>query len=164
MTEADDPFLWLEEVHGERALAWVRERNAETRADLEAEPGFADLRAGIRGVLDARDQIPQVSRHGDHFYTLWRDAQNPRGLWRRTTLASYRQAEPAWEIVLDLEIKPRDITIYAQLTLTNETAGLEINHIAFHETAGDPDANTRMLEQRLREARFVKTQASPLYG
>ena len=68
------------------------------------------------------------------------------------------------EIVLDLEIKPRDITIYAQLTLTNEPAGLEINHIAFHETAGDPDANTRMLEQRLREARFVKTQASPLYG
>ncbi|UJW76070.1 hypothetical protein [Rhizobium sp. SL42] len=68
------------------------------------------------------------------------------------------------EIVLDLEIKPRDITIYAQLTLTNETAGLEINHIAFHETAGDPDANTLMLEQRLREARFVKTQASPLYG
>jgi len=68
------------------------------------------------------------------------------------------------EIVLDLEIKPRDITIYAQLTLTDETAGLEINHIAFHETAGDPDANTRMLEQRLREARFVKAQPMPLYG
>jgi len=68
------------------------------------------------------------------------------------------------EIVLDLEIKPRGITIYSQLTLTNETAGLDIKHIAFHETSGDPDANTRMLEERLKEARFVKGQASPLYG
>ncbi|MFN3506501.1 MAG: hypothetical protein ACK4ZU_03425 [Allorhizobium sp.] len=68
------------------------------------------------------------------------------------------------EIVLDLEIKPRGITIYSQLTLTNEQAGLDIKHIAFHESSGDPDANTRMLEDRLREARFVKGQASPLYG
>ncbi len=68
------------------------------------------------------------------------------------------------EVVLDLEIKPRGITIYSQLTLTNELAGLDIMHIAFHETSGDPDANTRMLEDRLKEARFVKGQASPLYG
>ena len=68
------------------------------------------------------------------------------------------------EIVLDLEIKPRGITIYSQLTLTNDTAGLDIKHIAFHETSGDPDANTRMLEERLKEARFVKGQTSPLYG
>ncbi|TPP09825.1 hypothetical protein [Rhizobium glycinendophyticum] len=68
------------------------------------------------------------------------------------------------EVVLDLEIKPRGITIYSQLTLTEETAGLDIKHIAFHDTSGDPDTNTRMLEDRLREARFVKGQASPLYG
>ncbi|MFN3634532.1 MAG: hypothetical protein ACK4UW_07270 [Rhizobium rhizophilum] len=68
------------------------------------------------------------------------------------------------EIVLDVEIKPRGITIYSQLTLTNEQAGLDIKHIAFHETSGDPDANTRMLEERLSEARFVKGQTSPLYG
>jgi hypothetical protein len=68
------------------------------------------------------------------------------------------------EIVLDLEIKPRGITIYSQLTLTNEQAGLDIKHIAFHDTVGDPDANTRILEERLKEARFVKGQASPLYG
>ncbi len=32
----EDPFLWLEDVHGEPALVWVRERNAHTRALLEA--------------------------------------------------------------------------------------------------------------------------------
>jgi hypothetical protein len=68
------------------------------------------------------------------------------------------------EVVLDLEIKPRGITIYSQLTLTEEVAGLDIKHIAFHDTSGDPDTNTRILEDRLREARFVKGQASPLYG
>ena len=68
------------------------------------------------------------------------------------------------EIVLDLEIKPRGITIYSQLTLTNEQAGLDIKHIAFHDSSGDPDTNTRMLEERLNEARFIKGQTSPLYG
>lgn len=68
------------------------------------------------------------------------------------------------EIVLDLEIKPRGITIYSQLTLTNEQAGLDIKHIAFHDSSGDPDTNTRMLAERLQEARFVKGQTSPLYG
>jgi hypothetical protein len=68
------------------------------------------------------------------------------------------------EVVLDLEIKPRGITIYSQLTLTEEHAAIDIKHIAFHDTSGDPDTNTRMLEDRLKEARFVKGQASPLYG
>ncbi len=68
------------------------------------------------------------------------------------------------EVVLDLEIKPRGITIYSQLTLTEEHAAIDIKHIAFHETSGDPDSNTRILEERLKEARFVKGQASPLYG
>ena len=44
-----------------------------------------------------------VTKIGDHFYNLWRDAANPKGLWRRTTLAEYRKQDPAWEIVLDLD-------------------------------------------------------------
>lgn len=99
----DDPWLWLEDVGSERALAWVRERNAETRQVLEAEPGFADTRRRLRAMLDAKDRIPQVTRRGAWFYNLWQDAEHPRGLWRRTTLASYRLPEPAWETVLDLD-------------------------------------------------------------
>lgn len=68
------------------------------------------------------------------------------------------------EVVLDLEIKPRDVTIYAQLKLANEHAGIEINHIAFQQPSGDPDENTRMLERRLREARFVKSRSDSLYS
>jgi prolyl oligopeptidase len=98
-----DPYQWLEAVDSDAALAWVRERNAETRAQLEAVPGFEALRDDLLGVLNSRDRIPQITRRGDWLYNLWQDEQHPRGLWRRTTLASYRLPEPAWDIVLDLD-------------------------------------------------------------
>ena len=98
-----DDFLWLEEVHGDRALAWVRERNMHSQAVLQAEPGFESLRADIQAVLDATDQIPYVQRRGPWLYNLWKDSSQPRGLWRRTTLAEYRLPAPAWQTVLDLD-------------------------------------------------------------
>ena len=98
-----DPYLWLEDVQGDRALAWVRERNSQSRTALEAQPRFAEMRAAFRAVLDSRDKIPYVSRRGDALYNHWRDAEHPRGLWRRTTLAEYRKPQPAWETVLDLD-------------------------------------------------------------
>jgi prolyl oligopeptidase len=100
---SEDPYLWLEDVQGERALAWVRERNAQARERLQAWPDFMPLRQRIREVLDSRDRIPAVRRRGEAFYNLWQDAANPRGLWRRTSLAEYRKAQPAWETVLDLD-------------------------------------------------------------
>jgi prolyl oligopeptidase len=100
---ANDPYRWLEDVQGERALAWVRERNAQARTRLQAWPDFLPLRQRIREVLDSRDRIPAVRRRGEAFYNLWQDAANPRGLWRRTSLAEYRKAQPAWETVLDLD-------------------------------------------------------------
>ncbi len=98
-----DPYLWLEDVLGDRALKWVRERNAESEALLQAEPGFEGLRSRIREVLDSKEQIPYVTRRGDSFYNLWRDAANPRGLWRRASLAEYRKAQPAWDTVIDID-------------------------------------------------------------
>ncbi len=98
-----DPYLWLEEVSGERALAWVQARNRESEAALGAQAGFDARRQQIREVLDSVDQIPYVSRQGPWFYNLWRDASNPRGLWRRTTLQQYRKPQPQWETVLDID-------------------------------------------------------------
>lgn len=102
-TAAEDPHQWLEDVSGERALAWVRERNAASQALLEAQPGFGALRQRLREILESRDRIPSISRIGPHVYNFWTDAANPRGLWRRTTLADYRSAQPRWEGVLDVD-------------------------------------------------------------
>jgi prolyl oligopeptidase len=104
----DDPYLWLEEVQGERALSWVRERNALSRRVLEAHPDFAGMRSRIRAVLDSRDRIPLVTRHGPWLYNFWQDGEHPRGLWRRTTLAEYRKPSPSWRTLLDLDALGRD--------------------------------------------------------
>lgn len=101
--EPADPYLWLEEIDSERALAWVRERNAATAAGLAAVPTFADTRAAIREVLDSDARIPDVALAGDLLYNFWRDADHPRGLWRRTTWESYRTEDPAWDVLLDLD-------------------------------------------------------------
>jgi prolyl oligopeptidase len=100
---AADPYLWLEDVDSPRALAWVRERNATTESQLKQGTEFESMQRELREVLDSRDQIPVVTRLGDSFYNFWRDASQPRGLWRRTTMAEYGKAQPAWETVLDLD-------------------------------------------------------------
>ena len=100
---SSDPHLWLEEVEGEAPLAWVRERNAEAEAELAGSADFARLEADLRDIYDSDAQIPMLTRHGAWYYNLWRDADHPRGLWRRTTLDDYRSADPAWETILDLD-------------------------------------------------------------
>jgi prolyl oligopeptidase len=107
-TPADtDPYLWLEDVQGDKALAWVRERNAESRQQLQGHPRFEKMRDTFRAILDSKEKIPYVSRRGEHLYNFWRDAANPRGLWRRTTLAEYRKPDPAWETLIDLDVLAR---------------------------------------------------------
>ncbi len=100
---ADDPHLWLEDVLGDAALAWVRQHNAQSRQALEAWPRFTQTRDEIRAILDSKAQIPHMTRRGEWFWNFWRDDRNPRGLWRRTSLAEYRKPEPAWETVIDLD-------------------------------------------------------------
>src|SRR5215471_10690541 len=98
-----DPYRWLEDVTGTKALDWVRARNEVTLAALSGGARFASLRAEAREVLDADDRIPFALRRGDYLYNFWQDAEHPRGLWRRTTLEEYRTERPAWESVLDVD-------------------------------------------------------------
>ncbi len=102
-----DPHLWLEDVTGEKPLAWVRDRNARSVAALAESDGFRDLERRILAILDSKERIPLVTKIGDRFYNFWRDADHPKGLWRRTTLEEYRTSSPAWETVLDLDALAR---------------------------------------------------------
>ena len=98
----EDRYLWLEDVTGEKALDWARARNAESAKVLETGD-FAALEKRILDILDSDARIPVVQKLGPWYYNFWRDAKNPRGLWRRTTLAEYRKDQPAWETVIDLD-------------------------------------------------------------
>ena len=83
--EPPDPFLWLEEVEGTEALAWVRAHNAATQAALceadrsEAERFEAD-RAAIYEIATRPDNIPFITRRGALVYNFWQDAAHVRGL------------------------------------------------------------------------------------
>ncbi|MFZ2511290.1 MAG: prolyl oligopeptidase family serine peptidase [Gordonia sp. (in: high G+C Gram-positive bacteria)] len=99
----NDPHLWLEDVTGDDALNWVREHNEPTVAELTCTPRFSELRASALEVLDTDSKIPYVKRRGEFLYNFWRDATNPKGLWRRTTLESYRTSEPAWDVLIDVD-------------------------------------------------------------
>ncbi|HEX5252840.1 MAG TPA: prolyl oligopeptidase family serine peptidase [Mycobacterium sp.] len=97
-----DPYLWLEDVTGDEALDWVRARNAPTLARFRDE-NFERMRTEALEVLDTDARIPYVVRRGDYLYNFWRDAANPRGLWRRTTLDSYRTDSPEWDVLIDVD-------------------------------------------------------------
>src|SRR3954470_17334283 len=98
----DDPWLWLEEIEGGRAKAWVAAQNARTDALVRDDDYAADFDAAL-AILDSDDRIPFVGKSGNHLYNFWKDAAHPRGLWRRTTLDSYRRAVPDWELLLDID-------------------------------------------------------------
>ncbi len=102
-SKQDDPNQWLEDIHGDKPMAWVKEHNARTEAELGAKPGFARLQSDIRAILDSDAKIPGVYKQGDFYYNFWQDKQHVRGIWRRTTLAEYRKAQPKWETIIDLD-------------------------------------------------------------
>jgi prolyl oligopeptidase len=98
----DDLWLWLEEVEGDRALAWVEAQNAATLGRL-ADARFEADRDAVKAALDRPDKLPFVIRRGPFLYNFWQDAVHPRGVWRRTTFDSYRSPAPDWEVLLDLD-------------------------------------------------------------
>ena len=102
-TTADDPYLWLEDIHGAKPLEWVHAENAKTAKVYAENPEFEKTRARILEVLDSEARIPFVQKLGTHYYNFWKDKEHPLGIWRRTTLASYREQHPHWETVIDLD-------------------------------------------------------------
>ncbi|MGF6834500.1 prolyl oligopeptidase [Paenarthrobacter sp. TE4293] len=100
--EPTDENVWLEDIHGDEQLAWVREQNARTE-DLLEDAEYAAVEAGILEVLDSTDRIAMVSKRGDYYYNFWKDQEHPKGLWRRTTWESYLTEEPEWDVLLDVD-------------------------------------------------------------
>ena len=101
--EQSDPYLWLEDITGDDALDWVREHNEPTLAELGWRR-FEQMRAEALEVLDTDARIPYVRRRGEHLYNFWRDAANPRGLWRRTTLDELPlPTAPEWDVLIDVD-------------------------------------------------------------
>ncbi|MBN2432038.1 MAG: S9 family peptidase [Acidobacteria bacterium] len=103
LAQDEDPFLWLEDVTGDKSMEWVKKQNAVTVGKFEAVPGFQATFGKFRDILDSKERIPYPSKRNEYLYNFWRDAEHPRGIYRRTTLDEYRKDNPAWEIILDVD-------------------------------------------------------------
>jgi prolyl oligopeptidase len=99
----NDPYLWLEDVHGEKPLSWVKQENARALEVLAADPDYARDYADMLKLLDANDRIPLGSLDHQYVFNFWQDAANPKGVWRRTTIADYANPAPHWEVLLDVD-------------------------------------------------------------
>ncbi len=104
----DDPYKWMEEIEGERPLAWAKAQNTRSLAVLQGDSRYAGLKSQALAILNAKDRVPGVSFAGDgSLRNFWQDAEHVRGVWRRTTLESYRTATPQWETILDIDALSR---------------------------------------------------------
>jgi len=150
---ADDPFTWLEEIRGERALAWARAENARTLGELQADPRYQANYERALQILQARDRIPAVSFRPDGLYNFWQDSEHVQGILRRTTLESYRTDNPQWETVLDLDALARaegKTWVYQGM----QCLPPEERYCLVSLSDGGRDANV-VREFDLRERRFV---------
>jgi prolyl oligopeptidase len=99
----EDPYLWLEEIEGARALDFAREHNEHTLTRLTAHPLYETIYDRNLEILNSDERIPSPSQMGEFVYNFWRDAEHVRGIWRRVGVDGYREAEPRWETVIDLD-------------------------------------------------------------
>ncbi len=99
----DDPYIWLEEVEGEEALAWVRARNEEALTDLKADPRYQDLYEASLEVYTSQERIVAGEPRDGFLYNFWQDETHVRGIWRRAPLEGYLVGAPDWDVLLDLD-------------------------------------------------------------
>lgn len=104
---AADDHLALEEVHGTEAMTFVASENERALAALTGDRRYEPFRQQAEAILTATDRIPAPSFLGDGIGNFWQDAANPKGVWRRTTLDSYRSADTRWETLLDIDALSR---------------------------------------------------------
>lgn len=100
---APDPFAWLEDIHSPKALEWVNNENQRTAARLETDPRYETFRKQALAIFTSKARIPNPGFLGDQIDNLWQDDAHVKGVWRRTTDASYRTADPKWETLIDLD-------------------------------------------------------------
>jgi prolyl oligopeptidase len=99
----EDPYQWLEEANGDRALAWVAAHNQRTLSELTARPVFDSIYRKTLEIYRARERVRTPEIRGEYGYDLLRNEEHERGLWRRTPLRSYVSGNPEWETLLDVD-------------------------------------------------------------
>jgi prolyl oligopeptidase len=102
-----DPYTWMEEAESPRALDWVKAENTRSLAVLQGDERYQGLYDSALRIVTATDRIPSPGFRADVIDNFWQDATHVRGIWRKTSLESYRSADIAWETILDIDALAR---------------------------------------------------------
>ncbi|MEM1009849.1 MAG: hypothetical protein AAGJ35_12700, partial [Myxococcota bacterium] len=102
-SQAEQHFLWLEEIEGKRALGWVNRQNEQTLSKLGSNPLFSELQKDLLEVYNDKNRVDDIYRYGDYVYNLLQDEQHVRGLLRRMRKDDYGRVDASWEPVLDVD-------------------------------------------------------------
>ena len=149
-----DPYLWLEEVEGEKSLAWVEEQNEETFTRYTETNAFKEKYERIKKELNDDERIPSAYYQNGEMYNFWRDEKNVRGVWRKTSFKSYLKDEPIWEDILDIDQLANDEGIN-WLYKGADCLAPEYKRCLIRLSDGGTDAVT-IREFDLEEKKFVK--------
>ena len=101
--ETQDPYLWLEDIDAKKSMDWVRAANAETDKHLGDDVLYKEIYADALTALNTKDKLPEINVIGDLVYTLKKDADHPRGVYKRTSLSDFKSSNDKWETVLDID-------------------------------------------------------------
>ena len=149
-----DKYQWLEDVTGERSMAWVKAENERSAKVLENDPRYPILKAAALKVLESPDRLPTPSLNGNDVYNTWQDATHVRGILRRTSITDYLTAKPHWQTVLDYDaLAIRDHEKWVQHGRVCLYPENKLCLIAL--SAGGEDADT-LREFDLQVAKFVE--------
>jgi prolyl oligopeptidase len=153
-TEQSDKYQWLEDVSGEKPMAWVNEENARSAKVLQTDPRYAELAQTALKVLESPVRLPTPDFHEGEIYNTWQDAEHVRGILRKTSLDSYLTSQPDWHTVIDYDdLATKDNQKWVQKGINCLYPGNNLCLVSLSD--GGEDANTQR-EFDLKTGEFVK--------
>ena len=153
-TEQPDKYQWLEDVYGERSMAWVNAENERSAKALDVGPVYDTLAETALKVLESPTRLPSPQFRVGTVYNTWQDAQHVRGILRRTSLDSYLTDQPDWHTVIDYDaLATQDNEKWVQKGLNCLYPGDGLCLVAL--SAGGEDADT-LREFDLKTGKFVE--------
>ncbi len=101
--QTEDPYLWLEEVDGKKALEFVDKQNKLTIDKLSHLKDYQSIYTKSLEIFNSTDRIVYPTIYGEFIYNFWQDKLHERGIWRKATKVSYESGHPIWETLLDID-------------------------------------------------------------
>ncbi|MEP6566447.1 MAG: prolyl oligopeptidase family protein [Mesorhizobium sp.] len=95
--------LIAEDRTSKESLDWVHRQNEVTVAQLQGDPSYQASFETALDLMTAEDNIAVGAALNGHVYNFWQDKTNVLGLWRRTSVASYKTEKPEWETIIDFD-------------------------------------------------------------